>query len=117
MISNHVLVADYFRMDELKSYHLLFYVENVIRPKIAYLKKRERERGEIAYLKSHTLYFPVHSERKLSAAALQKLKLCCHLASLGKTLSFARKEILFQSIVMLYEVFSMLYMTSIALQG
>lgn len=44
MISNHILVADYFRMDELKSYHLLFYVENVIGPKIAYLKK-ESERG------------------------------------------------------------------------
>lgn len=75
----------------LKVITYFFYVENVIRPKIAYLKKRERERGEIAYLKSHTLYFPCALRKKVISSCSSKAKVVLSSCLTGQNVVICQK--------------------------
>lgn len=84
MISNHVLVAEYFRIDELKmtkKSEYFFYAENVIRP-----KKRENSLSE----KPHTV-FSCALRKKVISSCSSKAKVALSFFLTGKNVGICQK--------------------------
>lgn len=91
MISNHVLVADYFRMDELKSYHLLFLCWKCYQTKNSlFEKKRAREGGNSLSEKPHTV-FSCALRKKVISSCSSKAKVVLSSCLTGQNVVICQK--------------------------